>query len=88
VRPARELFAQADHVLIPKFSTYSAWTDRARLEYGGYLSQNFPAHEETQSWIVLSREGAVARPSSANGCAPHESSLLPRPVTVDEPAPL
>jgi len=59
VRPAAEVFAEADHVLIPKFSTYSAWTERARLEYGMYLSQNFPASEETPSWIVLSREGAV-----------------------------
>ena len=59
VRPAGEVFAEADHVLIPKFSTYSAWTERAQLEYGAYLSQNFPAREETQSWIVLSREGTV-----------------------------
>ncbi len=59
VRRADEVFAEADHVLIPKFSTYGAWTERARLEYGMYLSQNFPASEETPSWIVLSREGAV-----------------------------
>jgi hypothetical protein len=59
VRPADEVFAEADHVLIPKFSTYSAWTEQARLEYGMYLSQNFPEKEETQSWIVLSRQGAV-----------------------------
>jgi hypothetical protein len=63
VRPAGEFFAEADHVLIPKFSSYGAWTERAQLEYGMYLSQNFPASEETQSWIVLSREGAVTTPS-------------------------
>jgi hypothetical protein len=57
VQPASEVFAEADHVLIPIFSTYSAWTERARLEYGAYLSQNFRASDETQSWIVLSRTG-------------------------------
>jgi hypothetical protein len=62
VRPAAEVFAEADHVLIPKFSTYSAWTEQAQLEYGMYLSQNFPASEETPSWTVLSREGAVTTP--------------------------
>jgi len=66
VQPAGEFFAQADHVLIPKFSTYGAWTERARLEYSAYLAQNFRAHEETQSWIVLSRERAIPpRPDGA-----------------------
>jgi hypothetical protein len=59
IQPPAIVFAEADHVLIPKFSTYSAWTERARLEYGAYLSQNFRAREETQSWIVLSRESAI-----------------------------
>jgi hypothetical protein len=59
VRPADEIFADAGHVLIPKFSTYGAWTELARFEYGPYLSENFRAREETQSWIVLSRAGAV-----------------------------
>jgi hypothetical protein len=57
--PAGEVFAKADYVLIPKFSTYSAWTERAQVEYGGHLSKNFPVREETQSWIVLSRGTAV-----------------------------
>jgi hypothetical protein len=70
VQPASELFAQPAHVLIPKFSTYGAWTERARLEYGLYLSQNFPAHEETQSWIVLSREGAIASRPDPAGTTP------------------
>jgi hypothetical protein len=60
IQPPDVVFADADHVLIPKFSTYSAWTEQARLEYGAYLSQNFRAREETQSWIVLSRESAIA----------------------------
>ena len=82
VRPASELFAQADHVLIPKFSTYSAWTERARLEYGVYLSQNFLAREETQSWIVLSREGTVTpRPDPA---AP-ASCDIERPLRIAAP---
>ncbi|MGZ5899364.1 MAG: hypothetical protein ACXWK3_06470 [Reyranella sp.] len=59
IQPPAVVFAEADHVLIPKFSTYSVWTERARLEYGAYLSQNFRASEETQSWIVLSRESAI-----------------------------
>jgi hypothetical protein len=76
VRPADEIFADAGHVLIPKFSTYGAWTELARLEYGPYLSENFRAREETQSWIVLSREGAVTpQPGPAN----------PPPCSMDWP---
>ena len=55
VRPADEIFADATYVLIPKFSTYGAWTELARLAYGPYLSENFRSREDTQSWIVLSR---------------------------------
>jgi hypothetical protein len=55
IQPAGDVFVEADYVLIPKFSTYSAWTERARLEYGGYLAQNFPVREESQSWTLLSR---------------------------------
>ena len=55
MQSAGELFAEVDYVLIPKFSTYSAWTEKARLEYGSYLSQNFPNSEESQSWILLGR---------------------------------
>lgn len=72
VRPADVVFAEADHVLIPKFSTYGAWTERARLEYGAYLAQNFRASEETRSWIVLSREGAVMPPPGVAESAPRE----------------
>jgi hypothetical protein len=73
MRRADEVFAEADHVLIPKFSTYSAWTERARLEYGGYLSQNFRVSDETQSWIVLSRAGPVAAPSGMSQRALHKA---------------
>ena len=61
--PADELFAEAEHVLIPKFSTYSPWTNKAMQAYGAYLSENFGHREETQSWIVLSREGAMPAPT-------------------------
>ena len=71
LRPADEVFAEADYVFIPKFSTYSAWTERAQLEYRPYLSENFGAREETRSWIVLRRNGAVpARPDSTGRAAP------------------
>ena len=69
VRPAGEVFAEAEHVLIPKFSSYSIWTEQARRDYGPYLSENFRVHEETQSWIVLSREGTVTpRPDGRTPC--------------------
>jgi hypothetical protein len=80
VRPAAEVFAEADHVLIPKFSTYSAWTERARLEYGMYLSQNFPAREETPSWIVLSREGAVTTPPGVTRRGPRDVDPVGNPL--------
>jgi hypothetical protein len=69
VRPAGEVFAEAEHVLIPQFSSYSVWTEQARRDYGPYLSENFRVREETQSWIVLSREGTVTpRPDGRTPC--------------------
>jgi hypothetical protein len=56
MQPADKLFADVDYVLIPKFSTYVAWTERAQLEYGPYLAQAFPVRQETRSWVLLSRE--------------------------------
>jgi hypothetical protein len=56
---ATTLFASADHVLIPKFPTYSDATEAAMLEYGAYIAKHFPHREETKSWIVLSRNRAV-----------------------------
>jgi hypothetical protein len=56
-QPPEKLFADADYVLIPRFSTYSAWTEQAELDYGPYLAQAFPIHEETRSWVILGRRG-------------------------------
>ena len=53
--PAEAWLAEADHVLIPKFSTAIAWTERAQGLYGGYLDQHFPYRVEGRSWFVLSR---------------------------------
>jgi len=69
VRPADKVFAEAEHVLIPQFSSYSVWTEQARRDYGRYLSENFRVREETQSWIVLSREGTVTPRASLAGRA-------------------
>ena len=65
IPPANEVLADAEHVLVPKFSTYGAWTERARLEYGPYLSENFRGREETQSWLMLSRR--IAAPPGRAG---------------------
>ena len=54
------LFADTDHVLIPKFSTYSPATAKTRAKYSAYLEEHFPVRSETQSWIVFSRRGAIA----------------------------
>ena len=78
--PANEVLADAEHVLIPKFSTYGAWTERARLEYGPYLSENFRGREETQSWLVLSRRIA-ARP----GLTEPPSCDMDRPLRIAAP---
>lgn len=57
VRPAEEVFAEADHVLIPKFPTYSPWLETATAAYGAYLAAHFRHRAERRSWIVLSRDG-------------------------------
>jgi len=59
MQPAERLFADVDYVLIPKFSTYMAWTERAEREYGPYLAQTFPIRQETRSWALLSRQAAA-----------------------------
>jgi hypothetical protein len=82
VRPADEIFADATYVLIPKFSTYGAWTKVARLAYGPYLSENFRTREDTQSWIALSREGAITPRSDLAGltsCDIHRSPRIAMP---------
>lgn len=59
MQPAKALFADVDHVLIPKFSSYSPGTAAARARYDTYLADYFPVRNETQSWIVVSRRGAI-----------------------------
>jgi hypothetical protein len=59
-RPVEQLFADADYVLIAKFSTIGAWTEDAETKlYGGYLADHFRHLEETQSWQLLGRRPAV-----------------------------
>jgi len=53
------IFAQAVHVLIPKFPTYSDATDAQVSVSRAYVAAHFPHREETESWIILSRRGAV-----------------------------
>lgn len=56
IRPAESVFADADHVLIPKFPTYSPWIETAMDAYCEHLGARFPHRLETPSWIVLSRD--------------------------------
>jgi hypothetical protein len=72
VQPAEQVFADADYVLIPKFSTYSPWTEAAVAAYLPYLSKHFPYGEESQCWFLLRREPQIATP--------------PDRVPLDEPA--
>jgi hypothetical protein len=55
IRPAVEVFADADYVLIPKFSTDAAWTERTVKAYTEHLSKHYPKVEDTRSWTLLSR---------------------------------
>jgi hypothetical protein len=87
MRPADEIFADATYVLLPKFSTYGAWTELARLDYGPYLLENFRAREETQSWIVLSREGMVTPQPDLAGRAPCDMDRAP-PIAAPPLPPL
>ncbi len=59
LQTAKALFADVDHVLIPKFSSYSPGTAAARARYDAYLADYFPIRDETQSWIVASRRDAI-----------------------------
>jgi hypothetical protein len=53
---AEDYLGDADHVLIPKFTTNAAWTERAQALYASYLERHFPRRVEGRSWIVLSRQ--------------------------------
>lgn len=52
---AEAYLGDADHVLIPKFTTNIAWTDKARATYGPYLAKHFALHRESRSWSLVSR---------------------------------
>ncbi|SJZ73866.1 hypothetical protein SAMN02745126_02096 [Enhydrobacter aerosaccus] len=60
VQPAQHVFAEADCVLIPKFSTYSPWTKAAVELYGPYLRRHFAVRAESQSWIMMGRKSPSA----------------------------
>jgi hypothetical protein len=62
VQPAEQVFAGADCVLIPKFSTYSPWTEAAVAAYAPYLATQFRYGEESQSWFLLRRHAQIAAP--------------------------
>jgi len=61
-QPPEQLFADAGCVLIPKFSTYSPWTEAAIAAYTPYLADKFHYGEESQSWFLLRRQAQVATP--------------------------
>jgi hypothetical protein len=62
LQPAEQFFADADCVLIPKFSTYSPWTEAAIAAYAPYLAQHFRYGEESQSWFLLRRHPRTVAP--------------------------
>jgi hypothetical protein len=51
----KDYLADADRVLIPKFTTNFAWTETAKVTYGAYLAEHLPSRVEGRGWIVLSR---------------------------------
>ncbi|WP_395712195.1 hypothetical protein [Reyranella sp.] len=55
IRPANEVFRDAEYVLVPKFSTEAAWTERAVKAYTEHLSKHYTKVEDTRSWTLLSR---------------------------------
>jgi hypothetical protein len=59
IRPAEALFADASYVLVPKFSTDTAWTTRAYAEYAPYLADHYPDRVETPRWTLFSRPAAA-----------------------------
>jgi hypothetical protein len=58
-----DYLADADCVLIPKFTTNFAWTEQAKATYGAYIAAHFPVRLEGRGWIVASRSD-LARPES------------------------
>jgi hypothetical protein len=72
LQPAAQFFADADCVLVPKFSSYSPWTEAALAAYGPYLAEQFRYVEESQAWFVLRRNAPLAAPLNRD---PHEATL-------------
>jgi hypothetical protein len=62
VQPAEQVFAGADCILIPKFSTYSPWTEAVIVAHAPYLARQFRYGEESQSWFLLRRHAQTAAP--------------------------
>ena len=50
-----DYLADADSVLIPKFTTNFAWTEQAKAAYGAYLAAHFPTRIDGRLWTVMSR---------------------------------
>jgi hypothetical protein len=50
-----DYLADADCVLVPKFTTNFAWTEQAKTAYGAYLAAHFPTRIDGRMWIVMSR---------------------------------
>jgi hypothetical protein len=69
-----KLFADADCVLVPKFSTYGFWTEQALAVYGPYLERHFPLRSESESWILLSR--GLAAPATDDKPLPTPEGLF------------
>jgi hypothetical protein len=61
IQPAEMLFADVSYVLVPKFSTDTAWTARAYAEYRTYLADHYPDRLETPSWVLFSRRTAAEK---------------------------
>jgi hypothetical protein len=60
-RPAAELFADVDVVLVPKYSTLARSTVFALNVYGDYLATAFPVRHDTRSWSILRRASPSQR---------------------------
>ncbi|MBS0524797.1 MAG: hypothetical protein JSS04_14305 [Proteobacteria bacterium] len=58
-----DYLADADRVLIPKFTTNFAWTEQAKAAYGAYIAGHFPMRLEGRGWIVASRSGLAGAAS-------------------------
>lgn len=54
-QPAATSFAEVNHVLVPKLSTYADLTQLALAQYGSYIAAHFPVRTETPHWTLLSR---------------------------------